>query len=191
MKIGCMMSLKNEGKSMEETNTKILIAYYSRTGQNYAKGRITNLVVGNTAIAAGFIQEYTNGTLFQIETVKSYPMDYTETTKIAQKEFRGNERPELTNTVVNMDEYAVIFLGYPNWWGTMPMAVFTFLEAYDLSKKTIIPFCTHEGSGLGNSERDIAKLCPDARILKGLAIKGSDVREAKNNILVWVKKSLK
>jgi len=174
---------------MEEQSKKTLIAYYSRTGQNYAHGKIMNLPVGNTAIAAGFIQELTNGTLFQIETIKTYPADYTETTKVAQKEFRNNERPELTNRVSDMDEYDVIYLGYPNWWGTMPMAVFTFLDSYDFAGKTIIPFCTHEGSGLGNSERDIAKLCPDAKILKGLAIKGSSVNQAKNNIAVWVKKS--
>jgi len=75
-----------------------------------------------------------------------------------------NARPELTNTVENMESYDVIYLGYPNWWGTMPMAVFTFLESYDFSGKTIIPFCTHEGSGIGNSERDIKKLCPKAKV---------------------------
>lgn len=174
---------------MEEHNKKTLIAYYSRKGQNYANGKIMNLPVGNTSIAARFIQELTDGTLFEIETVKSYPSDYTETTKVAQMEFRNNERPELTDRISDMDDYDVIFLGYPNWWGTMPMAVFTFLDSYDFSGKTIIPFCTHEGSGLGNSERDIAKLCPDAVVLKGLAIKGSSVNQAKNNIAVWIKRS--
>lgn len=83
-----------------------------------------------------------------------------------------------------MDSYNVIFLGYPNWWGTMPMPVFTFLGEYDFSGKTIVPFCTHEGSGSGRSEKDIAKLCPKATILKGLAIHGSRVSAAKKMLRI-------
>lgn len=87
-----------------------------------------------------------------------------------------------------MDDYSVIFLGYPNWWGTMPLPVFTFLEEYDFSQKTIIPFCTHEGSGLGHSAKDIAKLCPKARLLDGLALHGARVSDAKNNLTNWLSK---
>jgi flavodoxin len=87
-----------------------------------------------------------------------------------------------------MDSYDVIYIGYPNWWGTMPMAVFTFLEEYDFSGKTIVPFCTHERSGMGRSERDIKKLCPNAKVLSGLAIRGGNVERADKDITNWLKK---
>jgi flavodoxin len=94
----------------------------------------------------------------------------------------------ITGQVENMDDYDVVFLGYPNWWGTMPTPVFTFLEDYDFSGKTIVPFCTHEGSGLGHSEKDLAKMCPTATVLKGLAINGSSVGSAKNSVSKWLEK---
>jgi flavodoxin len=161
---------------------KCLIAYYSREGNNYVSGKIVNLPIGNTKVVANMIQEMTEGDVFRFDTVKSYPEDYTETTNVAKKELHDNARPELSRHVENMDSYNVIFLGYPNWYGTMPMPVFTFLEEYDFSDKTIIPFCTHEGSGLGRSEKDIAKLCPKSTLLKGLAIHGSRVSAAKIDV---------
>ncbi|NLI92582.1 MAG: flavodoxin [Peptococcaceae bacterium] len=169
-------------------DAKCLIAYFSRKGNNYVSGRIVNLPVGNTEVAAEMIREITEGDLFRIETVNVYPEDYTETTKVAQQELRANARPELTGHLDSMASYDVIFLGYPNWWGTMPMPVFTFLEEYDFSGKTIVPFCTHEGSGLGHSEKDIAKLCPKATLLKGLAIHGTRVKDAKKDIANWLDK---
>lgn len=167
---------------MNLKDKKGLIAYYSRRGNNYVSGRIIDLTIGNTEAAANIIQELTGSDIFHIETVISYPKDYTETTKVAQDELRADARPELTNHVEKMDSYDVIFLGYPNWWGTMPMPVFTFLEQYDFAGKTIVPFCTHEGSGLGHSEKDIMKLCSKATVLKGLAIHGSHVSAAKKDI---------
>ncbi|MEZ5335009.1 MAG: flavodoxin [Methanolobus sp.] len=136
------------------------------------------------------IREITGGggDVFQIDTVKPYPKDYAATTNIAKKELNENARPQLSSHVDNMELYDVIFLGYPNWWGTMPMPVFTFLEEYDLSGKVIVPFCTHEGSGMGRSESDIEKLCPEATILKGLAIHGSRVSAAKKDIENWLSK---
>jgi flavodoxin len=107
---------------------------------------------------------------------------------LAKQELRENARPELSGHVANMTDYSVIYLGYPNWWGTMPMAVFTFLEEHDFSGKTIIPFCTHEGSGMGRSESDIRKLCSDARVLKGLPIIGGSVQGAQNDIANWLRK---
>jgi len=130
---------------------KSLIVYYSRIGENYAGGRLIKLTVGNTAVVAGKLHELTGAALFridtvkQIDTVKPYPADYTETTRIARQELRSAIRPELKNLPDNIEAYDSIYLGYPNWWGTFPMAVFTFLEAFDLSGKTILPFCTHEG----------------------------------------------
>jgi flavodoxin len=170
------------------TQQKSLSVYYSRKGSNYVNGSIVNLPVGNTEVIAKKIQSLTGCDLFQIETVKAYPMDYTETTRVSKDELRANARPELMDRVTDMASYEVIYLGYPNWWGTMPMAVFTFLESFDFSGKSIVPYCTHEGSGLGNSERDIKKLCPSAKVLSGLAIKGSTVGRADNDVANWLKK---
>lgn len=167
--------------------SKILIAYYSRKGQNYLNGSIVTLPVGNTEVAAKIVQKITDGNIFEICTVKSYPIDYTETTEVATVEKRNNARPELSSRVNNMDQYDTVILGYPNWWGTFPMAVFTFLEEYDFSGKTILPFCTHEGSGLGSSERDIRKLCPGATVLPGLAIRGGSVGRADQLVANWLK----
>lgn len=169
-------------------NSKSLIAYFSRKGNNYVSGNIIDLPIGNTKIIAQKIQVLTGSDLFEIDTVQSYPEDYTETTNVAQEEKRQNARPELTEIVNDMASYDVIYLGYPNWWGTMPMAVFTFLESYDFSGKTIIPFCTHEGSGMGSSERDIKKLCPQAKVLSGLAIRGGSVSKAGNDLTNWLEK---
>jgi flavodoxin len=167
---------------------KCLIAYFSRKGNNYVSGGIVDLPIGNTEIVAKMIREMTGSDMFHIEAAKSYPKDYTKATEVAQDELHANARPELTNHVENMDSYEVIFLGYPNWWGTMPMPVFTFLEEYDFSGKTIVAFCTHEGSGLGHSEKDIAKLCPKAAVLKGIAIHGTGVGSAKPNVSNWLDK---
>jgi flavodoxin len=167
---------------------KSLSVYYSRKGFNYVGGGIVNLPIGNTEVVARKIQGLTGSDLFQIQTVKPYPEDYTETTRVAQDELSGNARPELTDMVGDMASYEVIYLGYPNWWGTMPMAVCTFLESYNFSGKTIVPYCTHEGSGLGSSERDIKKLCPTAKVLSGLAIKGGTVGRADNELANWLKK---
>jgi flavodoxin len=168
---------------------KCLIAYFSRKGNNYVDGSIKNLSVGNTEVAAGIIQKLTDGDSFKIDTVKAYPADYDETTRVAQAELRAKARPELQGRVANMDEYELIFLGYPNWWGTMPMAVHAFLEAYEFSGKTIVPFCTHEGSGLGHSEGDIKKLCPAAKVAKGLAIQGGSVQKAQSAISDWLQEA--
>ncbi|PNR98002.1 flavodoxin [Petrotoga olearia] len=166
---------------------KTLITYYSREGNNYVNGCIVNLPVGNTEVAAKMIQKITGGELFCINTIKKYPEDYTETTKVAQQELRDNARPELSAYLENIDDYEVIILGYPNWWGTMPMPVFTFLEKYDFAGKAILPFCTHEGSGMGRSESDIKKLCPNSKVLKGLAIRGGNVNNSEKDIAHWLK----
>ncbi|HUN53824.1 MAG TPA: flavodoxin [Smithella sp.] len=169
-------------------NSKSLIAYFSRNGNNYVGGSIVNLPIGNTEVIAKKLQQLTGSDLFQIKTVKSYPDDYTEATEVAQEEKKKNARPELTEKVKDMASYNVIFLGHPNWWGTMPMAVLTFLEAYDFSGKIIVPFCTHEGSGMGNSEQTIKKTCPNAKVLPGLAIIGGSADRADKDIKNWLKK---
>jgi flavodoxin len=171
---------------MNLTTKKCLIAYFSRKGQNYVSGKIVDLKVGNTEVVAKMINKITGGDMFHIETVKAYPKDYTETTEVAKNELRTKARPKLTGRVENMGVYDVIFLGYPNWWGTPPMAVFTFLESYDFSGKTIVPFCTHEGSGMGHSEKDIVKSCPKATLLEGIAILGSSASSAEAKVSSWI-----
>ena len=173
---------------MDVTKKKNLIAYFSRKGQNYVSGRIVDLKIGNTEVVAQMIQKKTGGDLFHIETVAAYPKDYTETTEVAKNELRTKARPELKKIVANIGAYDVIFLGYPNWWGTPPMAIFTFLENYDFSGKTIVPFCTHEGSGMGRSEKDIAKSCPKATMLEGLAIHGTNAGSAALEVSSWIDK---
>ncbi len=171
------------------TGMKSLIAYFSRKGDNYVNGSIMNLPVGNTEVAADIIRKLTGGDVFRIRTVEDYPADYNKTTDVAKQELRENARPKLSDHVDNMDDYSLIFLGYPNWWGTMPMAVFTFLEDHDFSGKTIIPFCTHEGSGLGRSESDIKKICPHTTVRTGLSIRGGSVHRAENDISAWLTSS--
>lgn len=153
---------------------KPLIVYYSWSG--------------NTKAIAQMIQELTTGDIYQIETRNPYPTDYNQTVDVAKQELRANTRPEFMEQNINIDNYDVIYLGYPNWWGTMPMVVHTFLESYDFSGKTIIPFCTHEGSGLGKSVRDITKLCPKAEVVNAIAFHGGSVAKAKGEVEKWLKK---
>jgi flavodoxin len=172
-----------------EMTRKTLIAFFSRAGENYGGSGMVDLPVGNTEAAAKTIQKLTGGDTFKISAVKDYPAGYNETTDVARKELRQNARPALSRTLDTIGDYEVIILGYPNWWGTMPMPVFTFLERHDLSGKTIVPFCTHEGSGLGRSQDDIAKACPGAKVLKGIAIRGSEVQKAEGDLEAWLRKS--
>ncbi len=153
---------------------KILVAFFSHSG--------------NTRSVANNIKENTGGDLFEIRTVESYPADYNTVVEKARNELKSDYRPKLASKVANMEDYDVVFVGYPNWWSTIPMGVFTFLEEYDFCGKKIIPFCTHEGSGLGRSEKDIAKLCPDSEIREGLTIRGSSVSKAQNSVAEWLKK---
>lgn len=185
--IGIMTFMGENMMAQTKTESNVLIAYYSRRGNNYRNGEIVNLKVGNTEVVAGKIQKLTGGDTFYIETIKPYPADYHETTQVAKRELNENARPAIRGKVANMQNYDVIYLGYPNWWGTMPMAVMTFLESYDFSGKVIIPFCTHEGSGLGKSVQDIKKACPKAIVKQGLAIRGGSVNNSDRQVMEWVK----
>lgn len=140
-KFGGNMAEANSLKS----NGKVLVAYFSRTGEQYGVGNITE---GNTAIIAKMIAQKTNGDLFEIKVVNDkYPAGYNALTEFAKTEKQQNARPEIIGKIDNFSDYDTIFIGYPNWWGDMPMPVYTFIESYDFSGKKVHHFCTHEGSG--------------------------------------------
>lgn len=164
-----------------------LIAFYSRADENYVSGMIKNLEIGNTEVVAGIIKELTGGDLFKIEQVKPYSANYNDCISEAQSDQRANVRPELKSYPENMENYDIIYLGFPNYWSTMPMAVFTFLEHFDLSGKIIKPFCTHEGSGMGSSIDDIKKICTGATVEKWLAIQGGRVDRCEDEIKKWLR----
>ena len=164
-----------------------LIACFSRKYENYVNGVIRNLKTGNTEIAASIIQQLTGADVFWIEPLQEYSKDYNECIAQAQADQRRNARPKLKQYPESLQEYDVIYLGYPNYWSTMPMAVFTFLEHFDFTGKIIRPFCTHEGSGLGTSEEDIRRICPGAKVEKGLEIHGGSVDSSEPLIREWLK----
>lgn len=158
---------------------KILVAYFSRTGDNYAVGNISK---GNTHIVADMIAEATGADTFEIKTVKSYPENYRECTEVAKKELTDNVRPELATRVENMKDYDVIFIGYPIWWSDMPMAIYSFLESYDFKDKTIIPFCTSAGDVLTGKESNIPNYAKGAKVLQGLGIEGKRAQENPDSV---------
>lgn len=163
-----------------------LIAFFSRRDENYVGGILKNLEIGNTEIAASLIQKLTDADLFQIVPQHAYSKDYNTCIAQAQADQRQDARPELKNWLTGIEQYDTIYLGYPNYWGTMPMAVFTFLEHYDFAGKTIKVFCTHEGSGLGSSIRDIKDICPKAIVEKGIAIRGGTAKQSMEDIKNWL-----
>ena len=184
---GMFLTLNN-GMVSAASQSKILVAYFSRVGNEYGVGNITK---GNTAIIADIIAEETGADLFEIKTVKSYPNDYKECTKVASQEKAVKARPEIIGKVDNFKDYDIIFIGYPIWYGDMPMAVYTFLESYDFSGKKIVPFCTHGGSGLSSTDQALTLACPNSEILRGFEIRGSiaqnQTNEAKTKVLSWLK----
>ena len=167
-----------------------LIIYYSRKGQNYVNGSIKELKKGNTEIVAEFIQKAVGGDLFEIETVKEYSPDYMTCTEEAQEELRTKARPELKRYLEDISAYDNIFICGPCWWGTFPMAVLTQLEKLDFSGKKVFSVMTHEGSGLGSSERTLKQSCKGATVGKGLAIHGADAAKSEATVAAWAKKSI-
>lgn len=169
------------------SNSKILVAYFSRADENYGVGVVEK---GNTRIIAEMIANETGADTFEIARITPYPADYDACVDEAKQEQSENARPELTGTVGNFEDYDVIFLGYPNWWGDMPMPVYTFLESYDFSGKTVIPFCTHAGSGLSNTVQTLKNKLTGATVLDGLAILGTTAQnnqsEAQKTVSDWL-----
>lgn len=162
------------------------IVYFSRAHENYVNGTIRDLKVGNTEVAARMIQKLTGAKLFALEPILEYAEDYNTCIAQAQADQRRDARPELKAYPADLESYDRIYLCYPNYWGTMPMAVFTFLEHFDFTGKVLAPVCTHEGSGMGNSEKDIRRLCPGAKIAQGLALRGGRAAQAEPDIRKWL-----
>lgn len=151
---------------------KVLVLYFSQSG--------------NTEAVANFIHNAVGGDIVKLETETPYPSDYDELLDYAQEEQRENARPVLSTKIDNIDEYDTIFLGYPNWWGDMPMPIYTFLDEYDLSGKTIAPFITHGGSGLSGTPENIKEEEPNATVTEGLAVNGSNSRNSQSTVNNWL-----
>ena len=170
-----------------KSDSKILVAYFSRAGENYQVGVIEK---GNTRIVADMIAEATGADVFEIKTVKPYPDSYQECTEVAKQELADDIRPEIVGKVENMSKYDTIFLGYPIWWSDFPMAVYTFLESYDFSGKTIIPFCTSAGTYMTGKEVNIPKFAKGSTVREGLGLQGKRCQEEPEAVQQDVKKWL-
>ena len=183
-----MKKAKDTGKNTENTNInsnqenktettksgKILVLYFSQSG--------------NTEAVANIIHNEVGGDIVKLETTQTYPSNYNELVDYAQKEQKQNARPELKTKINNIDQYDTIFLGYPNWWADMPMPLYTFLDEYDLSGKTIAPFITHGGSGLSGTPNKIKKEEPNAIVTEGLAVSGSSAKNSQSAVKNWISK---
>ena len=162
------------------SKNKSIVVYFSRAGEQYGVGVIEK---GNTAIVADMIVEQTGADNFEIlPKSDNYPMTYKELTDVAKEEQNQNARPEIKDTVPNFDQYDTVYLGYPIWWGDLPMICYTFLESYDFSGKTIIPFCTHAGSGNAGTQSKIQSAVPDADVKEVLAITGTDTQNNQGSV---------
>ena len=166
-----------------EAGTKPLVIFFSHAGENYAVG---NIKEGNTKIVADYIAAFTGADLFEIKTSKYDSMAYTPLTELAKKEQQEGELPPFEGSV-DVGKYDTIFIGGPVWWGTYPQVMFTFFSQYDLNGKTIIPFTTHEGSGLGRCVEDVRRAYPKANVTKGFSMYGHEVREGKDEVEKWLK----
>ena len=167
-----------------------LVIYYSRKGQNYVDGKLVDLEVGNTELIAQYIRDAVGADLFEIETVNDYPADYMQCTEVAKQEQRDNARPKLKEYLRDISEYDNIFVCGPCWWGTFPMAMLTQLERLDFTGKKVFAVMTHEGSGLGGSERTLRDVCKGATVGCGLAIHGADAANSEATVAAWAKKSI-
>ncbi|SDA46953.1 flavodoxin [Methanobrevibacter millerae] len=166
--------------------SKSLIIYFSHAGENYFGGELKVIEKGNTEVIAELIQKATDADIFKVEPLNDYPSEYAKCIEVAQKEQNDDARPELKEELMDISGYDTLFIGFPNWWGTLPMPMWTQLEKLDFAAKTVKPFVTHEGSGFGSSQRDLKNLCEGAEIKKGLSIQGSKVHGAESIVNKWI-----
>ncbi len=171
------------GQNKSNMNQKALVIFFSHAGENYSVG---NIKVGNTKIVADYIREITGADQFEIVAEKDYDMPYMDLIKVAQDEAKAGELPAYKGDV-DVAPYDVIFIGGPIWWGTYPQVMFTFFKDHDLSGKTVIPFTTHEGSGLASTVQDVKKAWPKATVKDGFAIYGHEVRTGRAKVEKWLK----
>ena len=177
----------NDILNKNNTDSKILVVYFSRTGENYNVG---NVEVGNTAMVASYIKDYLKADSFEIIPANKYPDTYQECLDQATKEKDENARPEIQNKITNFDQYDTIFVGYPIWWGDLPMIMHTFFESYDFKDKKVIPFNTHEGSGDAGTYTTIQKELSGANVTtNGIALDGNTARsdDGKQKTVDWLK----
>ena len=161
LSLSCSGNQKKDIKNEQVMNKgKVLIVFFSHAGENYSVG---NVKVGNTKLVADEIQKLTGGDMFEVVAEKSYDMPYNKLIKVAQEEANQNEKPAFKGEVKNINEYDTVFIGGPIWWGTYPQVMFSFFDKYDLNGKTLIPFTTHEGSGLADCVEDVKKAYPKAK----------------------------
>lgn len=176
---------------------KSLVVYFSvpettkpdnmSSEEEYSTVVIDGEVLGNTQYAAHVIQENTGADIFRIEPVTPYPMNHAELEEVATEEKRNNAMPEIAAEIENLEQYTTIFLGYPNWYGDMPRIIYSFLEQYDLSGKTVAPFVTSGGSGFSNTINTIADLQPNATVITdGYSVNRNKVQDAEQEIIAWV-----
>lgn len=179
--LGCSGDNKEKAVISEEeqqqlvsnnSDTKILVVYFSWSG--------------NTKKVAEKIKDETSADIFSIVTKEEYPQNYEDTVDVAKKEQRENARPELSTHIDNLSQYDTIFIGFPNWWGDMPMALYTFFDEYDFSGKTMVPFCTHGGSGLSDTVNSIKKEESNATVFEGLAIRDSNIDKSDDDVITWL-----
>ncbi len=164
-----------------------LIAYFSREDENYFGGSMKYIEKGNTEVVAEKIASMIDADLFKIEMAKPYSKEYMKCINEAKEDKQKGIRPSLVKDMASIEAYDTVILAYPNYWGTYPMAVLTFLEAHDFSGKRILPLCTNEGSGMGSSESDLKKLLVNAKIEKGLSITGSSVHSSDGKVRSWLR----
>ena len=188
---------ENGADASGTAGSNILVAYFTY-GENADLGdnvdasssasiqMLDGQVSGNTGVVASVIADLTDADIFSIRTVESYPDNYNDTIDQGQEEQQEDVRPELSGQIENLDSYDTIFLGYPNWWGDMPMAIYSFLDEYDLSGKAIVPFVTSGGSGFSGSVEEIEDAEPDAEVLEGLSLSDSEATDAQSDIEEWL-----
>ena len=184
MTMSCSGNTGTKEKKVMEKNAKVLIVFFSHAGENYAVG---NIKVGNTKLVADEIQKVTGGDEFEIVAERNYDMPYGSLTKLAKEEQERNEKPAFKGEVKDIDKYSTVFIGGPVWWGTYPQVMFSFFDKYDLNGKTIIPFTTHEGSGLGSVVEDLKKLYPNATFKEAFSIYGHETRNDLSKVDKWIK----
>lgn len=186
--IAAVVACMAVGSAFAQEKSKSLVVYFSRADENYSVGTITE---GNTAILAKMIAAKTGADSFEIVPEKAYPKNYRECTNVAKDEQKKNARPAYKGDI-DTAGYDTIYIGYPIWWGDMPMVVYTFLEKHDLSGKTVVPFCTHEGSGLSGTDGSIRRLYRNVTMKSALVMRGAMAQnqrnEAEKQVDSWLKK---